>query len=668
MSWLHFVCAFGLLLILLFLPAALLRRFGFGLIGATALSPLISTSIICLLGIILDFFGVSTSGLALVLGYTIFCIISFLLLRFRGAAGLPESRTEITPLVFFVAVGLCFCGVFFILPLNGPDSFVQYSDNVAHLNRIQVMADDGVFSILNTGGYPFELPSGQVPISSGRGFYPAGISVLGAILSSTIHVSAALSQNAVLFSFMAVVLPLGFCYLIDILFDHDRIALVLGGFCVFLFAAFPFGLLLYGPLYPNVVSMCCAPAVAAVFIELLTPGLELKRRVVNGFVFLFASFALCTLQPNTVFLLAVFLTPYCCCIIYQRVSSSFAGKVSGKPFAAICAVFFALFAFGVWTACFLSPAFRSVVSFRWESLYSIPYAIWSLFSLALRRNLPQYVAAIVVLIGLICALFSKKTRWMFISYVLMGCIYVVGISTEGFTKHFLAGFWYTDPYRTAASVALLAVPLAVVGLRSLIALFARLCKQSDSKRSVVVAACLGLFVLVLNVVLPNYGYSKPAFAEVFDELTFLNDSGPDKLLTYDEMRFLDQVAPIVGDDLVLNNAFDGSVFAYPMHDINVYFKTMYLAGSKRDARLIAKHIGLYGIDPGVTEAVRRSGAKYVLLLDTGNYIPMSEDVLYSQYALYHFRGWSGFDSIPVDSPYFTVVLDDGYNRLLRIDA
>lgn len=671
MSWVQFVITSFVCISLLFIFVPCIRSLGFSFIASVALSPLTSIAVLCLAGVILDYVGLSVPAYVLAFLLLAVALISFTLSRLfhphQSCSDLMFQHSECFYIALYVLIGLFVCTVFFILPLNGPDSFVQYSDNVAHLGRIQTMLDDGRYSILSTGNYSLNLSSSEVPVSSSRAFYPAGISVLAAVVSGITRASVTMSQNVILFVFMAIVLTTGFCYLFAQIFPCNKPCMIFGGFAVMMFAAFPFGLLLYGPLYPNVASMCCAPAVAAVFIELFKPGLRFPARFIHVILFLFASFALCALQPNTVFLLAVFLAPFCCHYIYSFIVNRYPNAKAVRLKAFFLAMLFAFFAVGVWTLCYLSPSFRAVVTFRWEHLYKIPYAIWSFATLALRRNLPEYVAAVLVLIGFVSACFDREKRWLSVAYVLMGIIYVVGISTEGPLKQYLAGFWYTDPYRTSASVALLAIPLAALGISVLFNLLIKLLRNEKPSYLVLAAVAVGIVIFVVNISFPNYGYPKRAFSEIYDELTYLNDSDSNKLLNYGEVKFLQNASKITGDDLVINNPYDGSVYAYPLSGMNVYFKSLNLNGETEQAISIGNRLNLYGSDPAVTEAVDDTGAGYILVLDELNYVPMGDTLLYSQYALYPFRNWTGFDSLPQDASRYTVVLDDGLHKLLRIN-
>ena len=83
-------------------------------------------------------------------------------------------------LPLYVVIGFLVSTVIFVVPLDGPESFVQYSDNLAHMGRIETMAVDGQYSILNTGYYPLDLPIESCPTPDNRGFYPAAFTLFAA--------------------------------------------------------------------------------------------------------------------------------------------------------------------------------------------------------------------------------------------------------------------------------------------------------------------------------------------------------------------------------------------------------------------------------------------------------------------------------------------------------
>lgn len=675
-----------------------LRVLGFEWAVSIGMAPPITIALFCVAGIIYSALSTSVSAFTLIASVLALCVgMTAIITVIRNMqvrrASFPSSNDgfdgvshrrlfdlntsvacfDMRFLLLYLLIAVLTCGIFFVLPLDGPDSFVQFADNTAHLGRIKAMAVDGSYSILHTGLYPLSLPSVAQPLDIKAGFYPAALSLLASLSVNLFGASVTLAENVTLFVFMAFVFPCGSYLLHVALFNNNREAVLFGAFSTMLFAAFPFALLLYGPLYPNMASMCCAPHVAFAFISICGKDKSLFQRLAFVAVFLLSSTALASLQPNTVFLLIVYLTPFCCHALYQQVSLP-KEKNGPKRIARgmLAALLFAGFAIVVWVTCFKLPAFQSVVTFRWEKLYPSEYGIWNLLSLALRRDLPQYVAAVLVLAGAIVALTDARYRWLTFSYGIMGIIYVVGVTSEGLLKQLLAGFWYTDPYRTAASVALLAVPLVSLALATVVrAVWSRLPCRIRSHHAIEIAACLvvGCAVSAINVLMPNYGYSQGAFTEVYFELSNLNVKSENKLITPEEDTFLKEVAAITGDDLVINNPFDGSVFAYSVYGINVYYKFFPSIKQKHEndnSRAIRQGIDEYPDSQRVKDAVEDIDARYILIMDTSNYLPFTDEELWSPYILYPYTKWEAFERIDAADQGFEVVLDDGTNKLLKI--
>ena len=438
----------------------------------------------------------------------------------RLRSSLTSSRVDrwgahLSELPLYVVIGFLVSTVIFVVPLDGPESFVQYSDNLAHMGRIETMAVDGQYSILNTGYYPLDLPIESCPTPDNRGFYPRRVHAFRRFGRRLFDYSVTAAENASLLAFMAFVYPVGSYLLHSVLFRQRRGIILAGAFTSMMFVAFPFGLLLYGPLYPNMASMCCAPQVAFLFISIWSPARPVGQRLLYAFHFVVASIALAALQPNTVFLLAVFLAPFCCHALFGFASRAVKGGAFASKGAGVAAALaFALFTVAIWIVCFKLPAFESVVTFNWESLYSVPYGIWTLLSLALRRDLPQYLAAALVAVGFLLA-FRRDDRWLAVSYAIMAQSTLWESPWKVRSSSCLPVLVYGPPSH-GASVALLAVPLASLGLGSLTdALYRALPERVKAPRAAhfSVAILFGVAVSYANVMFPNYGYPQGAFHE-----------------------------------------------------------------------------------------------------------------------------------------------------------
>ena len=133
-------------------------------------------------------------------------------------------------------------------------------------------------------------------------------------------------------------------------------------------------------------------------------------------------------------------------------------------------------------------------------------------------------------------------------------------------------------------------------------------------------------------------------------------------LTKDEERFVSEVTELIGEDAaVANFSFDGSVFTYATNDLNVLTRH-YFSSDSGDMGTIQKHLNEIAYNDEVQEAVKRTNAEYVLLLDVND---SGDNSVYS--AFLDENDWKGITSITDTTPGFKVVLSEGDMRLYEIE-
>lgn len=82
-------------------------------------------------------------------------------------------------------------------------------------------------------------------------------------------------------------------------------------------------------------------------------------------------------------------------------------------------------------------------------------------------------------VGLYAMWRERKYGWLATALVITAAIYWVSICLEGTIDQFLSGFWYSDWRRTAALQAMIAVPVAALGIAHLYGLIARHAKLNS---------------------------------------------------------------------------------------------------------------------------------------------------------------------------------------------
>ena len=107
-------------------------------------------------------------------------------------------------------------------------------------------------------------------------------------------------------------------------------------------------------------------------------------------------------------------------------------------------------------------------------------------------------------------------------------------------------------------------------------------------------------------------------------------------------------------------------------NLNVYYKAWegnWMGKPTRENQLISTKLNEITSDSGVKEAVKSTGARYLILLDRSDYTTNSEDPtkMTRCNASYIKSSWHGIDAINDDSSGFTKVLEQGDMRLYRID-
>lgn len=646
-----------------------------------------STFAIALAGVVLSRLGISASAPFLLSVSLLLCTVSFLLcvllrslLHLEGFSGFDLSVKR--SVVFFsVAFSLVVYAFVFVAALDGPSSFVQHSDAMSHLGYVKNMVHTGRYSCLEVTQYPEAGSAGASPYSGTGSYYPAAFHVVAALVAQLVNVSAPLAVNVVNLVFGAVSYPMGMVLLFLVVLPDRRVGIaqaLLPLACV----AFPFAMYTFGPLYSNAASMACFPAIAALFIHFVDSLVEKHGSIMAFVAFLLSLLSLVFLQPNTVFSLAVFLAPYCVVragdFYRSRVNIELDGrKRDGRTF--LVRVITLLMIVAIWTLILVSPATRGVVSFNWAPIFSKLEALTTLISFELRFGIAQPFYSVLVFIGVAELLTKHRGKsWLVASLFLSMLIYFVDCTFSGPVQAFFSGFWYSDQWRTAALVGVISIPVAAFGLlgaRRTIKLVTSVFCSHDFGRvrnSKIVSTVLGCFALVVAVYLPSFqhlGDQYPsAFVGINDVLTRMNDLGNDEnSYTDSERRFVQKVIEEVGtDELILNMPMDGSCAAYMDLGVNVYYKGLSTSGDSINAKILRSSLCDYAIDPVANEAVRSTGAHYVLKLGLNGFQNQGER-RWSLNGSYSINQWRGFLGVTDSSPGFTPVFSEGEYRLYRID-
>ncbi|MDO4443478.1 MAG: hypothetical protein Q4B69_06335, partial [Slackia sp.] len=552
--------------------------------------------------------------------------------------GTHRIRVDWAALFICVVASLGIAGWTLVVSLDGPGSFSQAWDNVHHLGSVQAFLDSGVYSSFTTSAYAAFDDKLVAPFVDDAAFYPSAWHCVAAMIAGAAGIPAAAAVNALNAVIAGIVLPAGFFVFIRSLAGTRRWVLYCAAFVPLLFAAFPWGFLVWGPLYPNLLSYSLVFICMFLFTRLFAPGQTRFARTVFFALAVVGMAVLAFAQPNGLFtlgvLLASFLVAQAAGIADRLERCSSRRRVCRVVFAAAAVLVIAV----IWAVVYESPFVAGVVAFDWPAKTDFGNALVDAASLACVDFPAQPVLALAVLVGCAVALTSPKLRWLAFSYLFAFVIYTVDMSIDGPLKHLLAGFWYTDQWRTAAMLALSAMPLAAFGFYALAkgacALFARAASLVDghaASRLVlgVVPVVLAASTLLLPHVIVDSARPENAVQTLRGLMAHQNSATAQDVFDPAERAFVEQAVDLLGEDeLIINDPGDGSVFAYPFDDartyyryISGYYKTsdgpIEESGEKEASFLIRTGLDRIASDADVKEAVAEIGAEYVLILDYG---------------------------------------------------
>ena len=675
MLWFDFGLALAVCLSALYMPGLILMAsMRMNVFPSLALAPAVSCFLMSVACVLLPMFGVFADWVSVslaIVGLLVLFVLAGYLFRKKtrlndwpkdsfSLFGLSCRTSRGIVLALALCVGVGTGAAFFLTAIQAPDSFFQAFDNGHHINGIASFVDLGNWS------------------SFSGGFYPSCWQAYAAFVSSCTGVAAPLAINVVNFCFSFVVFPVSMVFLSYVLFSDKPFAVLASCVLVTAFVAFPWRLLVFGPIYPNLAALAVTPSAIALFVGILN-RIEAKgvdSHVVVGIVlFVFSAVALFFLQPNSIFTSVVFLAFFCCSYAARIVCNKF-GASSGKTALLRVAAFVTCFVaiVVIWLVLHNTSFVQNLFGEPGYQLFGKAEAVKHAVALSFTSNNPQYFLVLLCVVGVVYSLFSRKYLWIVASCVLSMILFVV--SASGFNevvRNYLTGAWYHDAFRLAANAVFPCVLLASLGVYAIADLLVSAFKLGMEKQLCDVFGCALLLLVLLLAYVPldsKYPESS-AFGSIRSEISKAYSTNQAYcILTKEEISFSEKVKEIVGDDLVVNVPDDGSVFLYGAEGINVYYQTTRIWDpSSEDWESAALRLRLdeFDSDSEVRNAVEETGASYVLLLDEGATADDQSQAWFFTWRWYA-DWWDGITSIAEDTPGFELVLSDGDMRLYRIES
>ncbi|MCZ2806492.1 hypothetical protein O2W18_15385 [Modestobacter sp. VKM Ac-2983] len=611
MSWLGSVLVVALCVVCLVVPGLpIAHLLGLRGLAAVGLAPVAVVGVVGVTAIGASQVGVEWSPLLLLAvfaGLTALVACIALPLRQRLPRPLPADRRSVLGAASAGLVAAMLLGAFTVRrAIASPEELIQSSDSPFHYNA--------VVTILNSGdASSFALDTLGVP-GQAQGFYPGAWHGLASLLVMMSGVSVPAAANILSVSIALVVWPLGCLLLMRQLAGPSPLALGLAGVLSIGFGAFPWELLGWGVLWPNLLGLALVPAGLATLLSAV--GLA-EEDVIGRWrawcLLPVMVVAIGLAHPNAVISLSAIAVAPTAVALGRAARRRY--RAGDRPCAVLLAAPLLLAAPAYWLVVAESGLFDRTMEADSPPFESPSHAIGEVLTGATNGWGAGWVLAALVVVGAVSTFVHRRRRWLVASHLVAGGLYVLAAGVPGAGRRIFTGFWYTDSHRLAAILPVTAVPLAVTGLLALIALAqARVGALADRRAlggaprwsALVVPAALGLLLLA-SVGLYSTDNRDRVLA-AYPKVDPLVDQAEYDLFT----RAAEHVEP---GAVIAQMPLNGSPAVMALSRRQVLFPQINTGRVTPDQMYLAQHLVDAATDPEVCRIADRLDVRYLLTND-----------------------------------------------------
>jgi hypothetical protein len=504
---------------------------------------------------------------------------------------------------------------------------------------------NAVLAVIRSG-----IPTGaEVGAASGAAvttWYPPLWHDLTALVSSVTGVNVAIGANAVGWAIGGVVWPLSMVWLCSRILPHARLLTTLAlGLCCGTITLFPYIMLSFGVLWPNVLSLAALPAAIALTLMVLHlmprsphaqddissagvpadgatldetevaavqqgmpvgPGLSWWTVLSVGFLGCVGMFFA---HPGAVFALGIWVAVGSVMLSARLVVRSRARGPRELRRALLLLLLGWLVALGLWAAMNLVPALNSVRDFNWSELMTMNQAMGQALTLSTVITKAHWILAVATLWGFYRLLRVPRLRWLIASHVFLVFLYMLCAGGTGWLSRELTGFWYNDAQRVAALIPMTAVPLAALGITSAADALARFVRRVSSdvlgrpltSHRALAIACLAMLAVPVAIH-PSLPFGQGA--KVLQD-RYVNTNFSHLMVTADEQVLYEKLATqIPPGETVLGSPFTGAQFSaiWSGHQVVIPHTS---SNPTADVALVSQQFKSFTTDPKVCAAVKR---------------------------------------------------------------
>jgi hypothetical protein len=300
-----------------------------------------------------------------------------------------------------------------------------------------------------------------------------------------------------------------------------------------------------------------------------------------------------------------------------------------------------------------SSTVQSVESKAFPLSESPAHAVVSALSNGTDHQAPELLLAAFLIIGVAACFVWRQRRWLVCAELAIVALYVGSAAIGSHAARIFTGLWYDDAHRIAATLPIVAIPLATMGVLAVGEWLHRAAARSAIAARPALAMALPLAVGA-GVAVTTAVQSLPANASVVG--WGFSTSGNQELTSPKKLQFLQTVARLVpGSAVVADDPFAGSAYLFALSGRRVLFPQMAPSYSQ-DLIYLAHNLARLSQDPLVCNLVRRYAVGYMLVAPD-NYLEKSQ-----------LPGFYGGVAYPAEASGFRLMAADGPLRLYKITS
>jgi hypothetical protein len=543
----------------------------------------------------------------LVLGVTLIFVVgavisSLLLRRVAQPRAADPARTLLVSAAGIVPAALLAWFVV-VQGMGQPDQLSQTYDAIFHYSAVNYILESGSASSLTmiTLGNPLVAP----------GFYPAGWHGVTSLVVLSSGVGIPVAANVVAWAIAGLIWPVGCLVLVRQIVGRNTAAMFITPLLAVTFTAFPWGLLGFGVLWPNLLGLALVPAGLAAVLAAARLASEdvigIRRSIVLAPLVLIAcGFA----HPNTLFSLAALSIFPFATVLLRHVRKTYR---DGRPWRALFTLVVPLAVLlGLWSFIATTPALDKVRRQFWPPFESPAMAIGEALLNATNWRPALWALSALTITGLFVAWRTVNRRWLLAAAAVSTFLFTVAAAFNRPGTQMFTGYWYNDSYRLAAMLPITGVPLAVLAVLLLAGKISEWLPAGGRFPLLRTPTTLTLLIALAFVPLTKGFYFQTNVGTLRDNYTPVNKK-QSVLVDETEEDFLPKLAAALPKDAVVaNNPWDGSAMMLADIRRKAMFPHVDIPWSD-EQKYLAKHLRDAATDQKVCSDAQKLGVRYMLV-------------------------------------------------------